>query len=159
MRDVNSLNKVLLIGRLGQRPEIRLIPQRDRSIARFSLATNERFYNPQTNEATIRTEWHRIIAWGKLAEFCERMLDQGKQILIEGKLRTRSWQDREGNKRSSTEVEAFNIVLLGPREPQPPRAQEAEPAYPESSTAPADFPADEEHPSGGGDEGGDEVPF
>ena len=55
MRDVNSLNKVLLIGRLGQRPEIRLIPQRDRSIARFTLATNERFYNTQTNEATIRT--------------------------------------------------------------------------------------------------------
>ena len=71
MRDVNSLNKVILIGRLGQRPEIRVIPQRDRSVARFSLATNERLFNPQTNEASIRTEWHRIIAWGKLAEFCE----------------------------------------------------------------------------------------
>ena len=141
MRDVNSLNKVLLIGRLGQRPEIRLIPQRDRSIARFTLATNERFYNTQTNEATIRTEWHRIVAWGKLAEFCERMLDQGKQILVEGKLRTRSWQDRDGNKRSSTEVEAFNIVLLGPREPQAPRPHEAEPGYPEPSAAPAEFPA------------------
>ena len=156
MRDVNSLNKVLLIGRLGQRPEIRLIHQRDRSIARFTLATNERFYNTQTNEATIRTEWHRIVAWGKLAEFCERMLDQGKQILVEGKLRTRSWQDRDGNKRSSTEVEAFNIVLLGPREPQAPRPHEAEPGYPEPSAAPAEFPAEEEH---GGEEGGDDVPF
>jgi single-strand DNA-binding protein len=157
MRDVNSLNKVLLIGRLGQRPEIRLIPQIERSVARFSLATNERLYNPTTNEASIRTEWHRIVAWGKLAEFCERILDQGKQILVEGKLRTRSWQDRDGNKRTSTEVEAFNIVLLGPREPQAPRPQEAEPSYPETS-APADFPGTDE-PSGGGEEGGEDVPF
>lgn len=156
MRDVNSLNKVILIGRLGQRPEIRLIPQRDRSVARFTMATNERFFNPQTNEATIRTEWHKITAWGKLAEFCERMLDQGKQILLEGKLRTRSWQDRDGNKRTTTEIEAFNIVLLGPRESQAPRPQEAEPGYPEPGDA-ADFPSEED--PGGGDGGGDQTPF
>jgi single-strand DNA-binding protein len=156
MRDVNSLNKVILIGRLGQRPEIRLIPQRERSVARFTLATNERLWNPQTNEATIRTEWHRIIAWGKLAEFCERMLDQGKQILVEGKLRTRSWQDRDGNKRTSTEVEAFNIVLLGPREPQPPRPPEVEPSAPEPAGT-AEFPAEEEPAAA--DEGGEDVPF
>ena len=156
MRDNNSLNKVILIGRLGQRPEIRLIPQLDRSVARFSLATNERLFNPQTNEASIRTEWHRIIAWGKLAEFCERILDQGKQILVEGKLRTRSWQDRDGNKRTSTEVEALSIILLGPREPQAPRPQEAEPSHPEPGGT-AEFPSEEE--PAGGEGGGDDVPF
>jgi single-strand DNA-binding protein len=157
MRDVNSLNKVLLIGRLGQRPEIRVLPQLDRSVARFSVATNERFFNTKTNEATIRTEWHRITAWGKLAEFCERFLDQGKQVLIEGKLRTRSWQDRDGNKRSSTEVEAFSIVLLGPREPQAQRGPEIDAPYREAApdAGPADFPTEEDAPS----HGDDEVPF
>jgi single-strand DNA-binding protein len=71
MRDVNSLNKVLLIGRLGGKPELRYLPQNQRAIARFSVATNERIFNPTTNESRIRTEWHRIIAWGKLAEFCD----------------------------------------------------------------------------------------
>lgn len=113
MRDINSLNKVILIGRLGQNPELRYIPQTERAVANFTLATNERFFNPSTNESDIRAEWHRIVAWGKLAEFCEKFLTQGKQILIEGKLRTRNWQDKEGNKRYTTEIHANNIVLLG----------------------------------------------
>jgi single-strand DNA-binding protein len=113
MRDINSLNKVILIGRLGQNPELRYIPQTERAVANFTLATNERFFNPTTNESDIRAEWHRIVAWGKLAEFCEKFLTQGKQILVEGKLRTRSWQDKEGNKRYTTEIHAGNIVLLG----------------------------------------------
>jgi len=116
MRDINSLNKVILIGRLGQNPEVRYIPQTERAVANFTLATNEKFYNPSTNESDIRAEWHKIVAWGKLAEFCEKFLVQGKQILVEGKLRTRSWQDKEGNKRYTTEVHAGNIVLLGKRE-------------------------------------------
>ena len=116
MRDINSLNKVILIGRLGQKPELRYLPQTERAVAKFSLATNERYFNPSTNESDIRTEWHRIVTWGKLAEFCEKYLNQGKQIYLEGKLRTRSWQDREGNKRYTTEIEAQNITLLGKRE-------------------------------------------
>jgi len=152
MRDVNSLNKVILVGRLGQKPELRVLPQKERSVARFSLATNERLFNPSTNEASVRTEWHRIVVWGKLAEFCERYLDQGKQILIEGKLRTRSWQDRDGNKRTTTEVEAQSIVLLGRREGAP----EAETA---SGSAAQDFPSDEESQTPTVGEGDDEVPF
>jgi single-strand DNA-binding protein len=116
MRDINSLNKVILIGRLGQNPEVRYIPQTERAVANFTLATNEKFYSPTTNESDIRVEWHKIVAWGKLAEFCEKFLVQGKQILIEGKLRTRNWQDKEGNKRYTTEIHAGNIVLLGKRE-------------------------------------------
>ena len=154
MRDVNSLNKVILIGRLGQKPELRVLPQKDRSVARFSLATNERIFNPSTNESSVRTEWHKIVVWGKLAEFCERYLDQGKQILIEGKLRTRSWQDRDGNKRTTTEIEAQSIVLLGKREGAPEAEASAEPA-----AHAQDFPGEEESPTPAEGEGDDEVPF
>jgi single-strand DNA-binding protein len=80
------------------------------------MATNERAFNPTTRESSDRTEWHRIKVFGKLAEFCDKYLAQGRQILLEGKLRTRSWQDKEGNKRTTTEIEAMNIVLLGKRE-------------------------------------------
>jgi single-strand DNA-binding protein len=153
MRDINSLNKVILVGRLGGKPEIRVLPQSQRSLARFTMATNERYYNPNTRESRDDTQWHRIVVWGKLAEFCEKYLDQGRQILLEGKLRTRSWQDREGNKRTTTEIEAQNIVLLGKREgygggdaPEPETRDEP------GQTEP-DFP---EEDSGTGD---DEIPF
>jgi len=117
MRDINSLNKVILVGRLGQKPEMFRMPQQDRWKASFSLATNERLFNPNTRESSDRTEWHNIVVFGKLAEFVEKYLAQGRQVLIEGKLRTRSWQDKDsGNKRYKTEVEALNIVLLGKRE-------------------------------------------
>lgn len=116
MRDVNSLNKVILVGRLGGKPEMRRLPQQDRWVASFTMATNERAFNPTTRESSDRTEWHRIKVFGKLAEFCDKYLAQGRQILLEGKLRTRSWQDKEGNKRTTTEIEAMNIVLLGKRE-------------------------------------------
>jgi len=157
MRDVNSLNKVILIGRIGQRPELRHFPQSDRALARFTLATNERSFNPQTNQASIRTEWHSIVAWAKLAEFCDRFLEVGKQILVEGKIRTRSWQDRDGNKRKTTEIEAFNIVLLGPRDAQP-RGNEIDAPYrePGPDAGSPDFPSDEEPPASLGE---DDVPF
>ena len=155
MRDINSLNKVTLIGRLGQKPELRYLPQTESAIARFTLATNERYFNPSTNESDIRTEWHRIVAWRKLAEFCEKYLTQGKQIYLEGKLRTRSWQDREGNKRYTTEIEAQNIVLLGRREET--EVQEEEQSYPEPST-PSDSSEEEEKVPVEGEED-DEVPF
>ena len=118
MRDVNSYNRVTLVGRLGQNPELRYIPQTDRAVANFSLATNERIFSPSAGEGEIRTEWHRIVAWGKLAEFCEKYLTKGKQILVEGRLRTEKWQDRDGNQRYTTKVYAQNITLLGRREEQ-----------------------------------------
>lgn len=116
MRDINSLNKVLLIGHLGGDPEVRYLPQSERAVARFTLATNERYFNPSTKESEVRTEWHRIVAWGKLAEFCEKFLNQGKQIYLEGKIKTRSWEDRDGNKRYTTEIIAQNIVFLGKKD-------------------------------------------
>jgi single-strand DNA-binding protein len=153
MRDINSLNKVILIGRLGRNPELRYIPQTERAVANFNLATNEKYFNPNTNESDIRAEWHRIVAWGKLAEFCEKYLTQGKQVLIEGKLRTRSWQDRDGNKKFTTEVHAQNIVLLGKRE-------DTLEEKPYSSTAlSSEFPEDEQSISTEESNEDDEVPF
>ena len=162
MRDVNSLNRVILVGHLGRKPEIRVLPQREQRVANFSLATSENFFNKATYESTKRTEWHRIVVWGPQADFCERYLDKGKQILVEGKLRTRSWQDRDGNKRSTTEIEATSIVLLGRRE-----ADAGGEGYAPRPAAGSDFhqdPAVSEFPgeddSSSGDAGGDdEVPF
>ena len=150
MRDINSLNKVILIGRLGQNPELRYIPQTERAVANFTLATNEKFFNPNTNESDIRAEWHKIVAWGKLAEFCEKFLNQGKQILVEGKLRTRSWQDKEGNKRYTTEVHANNIVFLGKKEDT---SAEQDFGGPDAS----EFPGEKPSPEVPEDDG--EVPF
>ncbi|MCJ7610659.1 MAG: single-stranded DNA-binding protein [Candidatus Aminicenantes bacterium] len=153
MRDINSLNKVLLIGNLGQKPDVRYLPQ-GRALARFSLATKERFTNPNSNQTQDRTEWHRIVVWGKLAEFCEKYLTQGKQVYIEGKLRTRPWQDKEGVSRKTTEIEAQTIIFLGKREGAP-----EEESF-RTGTAVTDFPADTagpDIPSEG--EGEDEIPF
>ena len=167
MRDLNSLNRVILLGRLGGKPEMRNIPQTDRWSARFTLATNERSFNPNTRESKDKTEWHKIVVWGKLAEFCEKYLTQGKQVLIEGKLRTREWQDKEGNKRKTTEVEATNIVFLGKREESSATTDTTDldsPQYGRSASpgAPAaggDFP--DEEPVGGSSGGGsdDDIPF
>lgn len=153
MRDINSLNKVILIGRLGRNPELRYLPQTDRAVARFTLATNERFYKPSTNESDIRAEWHRIVAWGKLAEFCEKFLTQGKQIYLEGKLRTRSWQDREGNKRYATEIEAQNVILLGRKDD----VEREEDTFAESRSN--EFPPEESSMPNIEGEEDDEVPF
>jgi single-strand DNA-binding protein len=157
MRDINSLNKVLLVGRLGGKPELRYLPQSERAIARFSLATNERAFNPTTRESRDHTEWHKIVAWGKLGEFAEKYLTQGRQVLIEGKLRTRPWQDKDGNKRSTTEIEAFSIILLGRREgavepavSEPSPGSGPEPAVP-------DFPGEDDASGPGGPD--DDVPF
>lgn len=153
MKDINSLNKVILIGRLGGKPELRYLPQREHPVARFTLATNERYLNPATNESGTRVEWHRIYVWGRLAEFCEKYLTPGKQIYLEGKLRTRTWQDREGRKRATTEIEAQNIILLGKKE----EVSEKE-TYPEATSADlAALPEEDIVPPD--EESGEEIPF
>jgi single-strand DNA-binding protein len=160
MRDTNSLNKVILIGRLGRKPEMRAVAQTGRQVARFTMATNERFYNKATRETKDRTEWHNIVVWGNQAEFCEKYLDKGRQVVVEGKLRTRSWQDKDGNKRTTTEIEAENIVLLGRREEYGAGAEssEYEPRAPKEAEPDIEgAPFDET--SGGGSGGDDDVPF
>jgi single-strand DNA-binding protein len=158
MRDQNSLNRVILFGRLGQKPEIRVLPQTGRSVANFTLATNERLYNKTTNETKERTEWHRIVVWGPQAEFCERYLDKGRQVIIEGKLRTRAWQDRDGHKRSTTEIEAQSITLVGGRGEGAPEGGRGG-GYAPDAEAPSDFPGEDDTAGGPGEGGDDEVPF
>jgi single-strand DNA-binding protein len=106
-----GVNKVILIGNLGADPEIRYTPN-GTAVASFTLATNERWVT-KNNEEGKRTQWHRIVAWGKLAERCKEYLVKGKQVYIEGRLQTRSWEDQEGQKRYRTEVVANNLLLLG----------------------------------------------
>ncbi|MEN6559348.1 MAG: single-stranded DNA-binding protein [Acidobacteriota bacterium] len=166
MRDINSLNKVILVGRLGQKPEIRSHAQSGRSSARFSLATNERLYNPSTQTATDKTEWHKIVVWfPRLVEFCDKYLDKGKQILIEGSIRTREYQDRDNNKRYMTEIVADKIVLLGRREESSATRTDTtdlDAVYsrgPRGGAAAEDeFPSGGEEPSGSGGPD-DDIPF
>ena len=108
---MGSVNKVILIGNLGRDPEVRYSPA-GAAIASFSLATNE-VWNNKDGQREVRTEWHRVIAFGKLAEICGQYLTKGKQVYVEGRLQTRSWEDRDGNKRSATEIVATSMVMLG----------------------------------------------
>ncbi len=103
------LNKVMLIGNLGGDPEVRFTPQ-GTPVCTFSLATNERY--KKNGETETRTEWHRIVAFGRLAEICGEFLRKGKLIYIEGNLRTREWEDSKGVKRSTTEIIMNSMKIL-----------------------------------------------
>jgi single-strand DNA-binding protein len=110
-KNMRSLNKVQLIGRLGKTPEVRYTANGS-AVANFSLATNET-WTGKDGQKNERTEWHNIVAWGKLGEICGEYLTKGKQVYIEGRITTRSWDDRDGNKRYTTEVKADNMIMLG----------------------------------------------
>ncbi len=105
-----GLNKVLLIGHLGRDPEIRYTPG-GLAIANFSLATSESYTTKDGNRET-RTEWHRIVAFGRLAEICGEYLNKGSMVYIEGRLQTREWEDRDGNRRWTTEIVMTNMQML-----------------------------------------------
>jgi single-strand DNA-binding protein len=106
-----SINKVILVGNLGKDPELRYTPS-GVAVATFSLATSER-YKDKNGEWVDKTEWHNIVAWRQLAEICGKYLHKGKQVYIEGKLQTRSYDDRDGNKRYTTEIVADQMKMLG----------------------------------------------
>lgn len=105
-----SVNKVILIGRLGKDPEMRFTPS-GKAVTNFTLATNEN-WTDQSGERQERTEWHRIVTWGKLAENSAKLLSKGKQVYVEGRLQTRQWDDRDGNKRYTTEIVANAMQIL-----------------------------------------------
>jgi single-strand DNA-binding protein len=106
-----TVNKVILVGRLGKDPELRSIPS-GTSVVKFSLATDERFTD-KAGEKQERTEWHNIVAWGKLAEICGQYLRKGKLVYIEGSIRTDSWDDKEsGQKKYRTEIIANTMQML-----------------------------------------------
>jgi single-strand DNA-binding protein len=133
------VNKVILIGRLGADPEIRYTPS-GAEVATFRMATSESWTN-KSGEKEERTEWHRIVAWRGLAKICGEFLSKGKLVYIEGRLRTRSWEDRDGNKRTTTEIEATEMKMLGgvgeaSRKAKEPEAESAPPAAKEEEDIP-----------------------
>jgi single-strand DNA-binding protein len=111
---MTGVNKVILVGNLGKDPEVRHL-ESGVMVANFPVATTETYRDRNTGERRQVTEWHNVVLWRGLAEISEKYLKKGNQVYIEGKLRTRSWQDQEGNTRYTTEVIADNMTMLGGR--------------------------------------------
>ena len=107
-----SVNKVILIGHLGAKPELKYLPS-GQAVCELRVATNE-VYNDKQNQRQERTEWHRIVVWGKMGENCAQYLDKGRSVFVEGRLQTRSWDDKNtGEKRYMTEIVAQSVQFLG----------------------------------------------
>jgi single-strand DNA-binding protein len=124
-----GLNKVMIIGRLGRDPEMRYTPS-GRPVTTFSVATS-RTWNTSEGERRMETEWFNIVAWGNLAEICKQYLTKGQQVYIEGRLQSRTWDDDKGNKHTSVEIVASEMIMLGdkregesPSEPEIPEGDE-----------------------------------
>lgn len=142
-----GVNKVILIGHLGRDPELRYTAG-GQAVANFTLATSESF-TKRDGGREERTEWHRIVAWGKLAEICGEYLQKGRQVYIEGRLQTREWEDKDGGKRRTTEIVAREMQMLGRRE-----------AGRSSESGASGAPTDEGEPMGDGfSNGDDDIPF
>lgn len=107
---MSSLNKAMIIGNLGQDPEVRYT-QNNTAVATLSIATSER-YKDGNGEWQERTEWHRVVAWGRTAEVCQQYLSKGSKVYIEGPIQTRQWEDKDGQKRYTTEVKALRMIML-----------------------------------------------
>lgn len=108
------INKVILVGNVGADPEVRTLESGVKT-ARVRLATTERIFNRQTQESSEHTEWHTVTLWRGLADVVDKYVRKGSQIYVEGSLRTREWQDQQGNRRFSTEIQAAELKLLGRR--------------------------------------------
>jgi single-strand DNA-binding protein len=152
---MSGVNKVILIGNLGNDPDLRHTPS-GTAVSNLRIATNE-FFTNRDGQKEQRTEWHRVVAFGRLAEICNQYLKKGRQVYIEGRLRTREWEDQKGEKRYTTEITATNMVMLGSRgEGAYAGAGAGEEAQPEAPPENADVPA------AGGGAGGEEdsdLPF
>ena len=143
---MSGVNRVILVGNLGANPELRYT-QGQQAVANLRIATTEKWTdkNGQKQEAT---EWHRVVVWGRQAEICGQYLTKGRQVFIEGSIRTRQWQDQQGQKRFTTEIVARNVQMLGGRGERP--TEEA------GATVPPDESAIRDDFGGGPD---DDIPF
>jgi single-strand DNA-binding protein len=108
-----GVNKAILVGNLGRDPELRTTPN-GQSVVNFTLATSEN-WTDKSGERVERTEWHRIVVWGKTAEMCAQYLSKGRTVYVEGRIQTREWEDKDGNKRYTTEINANTVNFIGPR--------------------------------------------
>lgn len=147
---MSGLNKAMIIGRLGKDPEIRYTTG-GMAIANFSIATSEEWKDKESNEKKERTEWHRIVAFGKLGEICGEYLSKGKQVYIEGRIQTRSWDDKEGNRKYTTEIVASDMQFLDRKDSgdSTPKAR-----YRDDDTTERDIPGPIHH-----DAKDDDIPF
>ena len=134
-----SINKVILIGRLGKDPEVKNTPG-GAIVTKFSVATDESFKD-RSGERQQKTEWHNIVTWNKLAEICGQYLTKGKLVYIEGKIQSRVWEDQGGNKRTSFEIVANEMKMLGAKEDSP--AARPETGRPAPATRPQAAPEPE----------------
>lgn len=108
-----GVNKAILVGNLGRDPELRQTPN-GQAVVNFTLATSES-WTDKSGERQERTEWHRIVVWGRQAEMCNQYLSKGRTVYVEGRIQTREWEDKDGNKRYTTEINASNVTFIGPR--------------------------------------------
>ncbi len=145
---MGSVNKVILVGNLGADPELKYTPS-NRALCNLRIATTDVFKD-KSGVKQERTEWHRVTVWGDQAENCQKYLGKGRSVYVEGRLQTRSWDDKEGNKRYSTEVVADRVVFLGGGGG---RAQAGRPA---SDEAPPPEPVE---PAAGPPATDDDIPF
>ncbi len=121
-----SVNRATILGNLGRDPELRFT-QGGEPVCNFSVATNEK-WKDKSGELQERTEWHRIVVWGKVAEHCAQYLSKGRSVYIEGQIQTREWDDKEGVKRQTTEIKAFSVQFLGGKDEEKPEKTEYNPA-------------------------------
>jgi single-strand DNA-binding protein len=157
-----TLNKAMLIGRLGKDPEVRYTKSGD-PVASFSLATDDNWKDKQGNRQE-RTEWHNIVAWGKLADFAQNYLKKGRQVYVEGRIQTRDWTDNQSVKHYKTEVVANSIRFIGPNPDGSPRGGDEDTSSParsrggqgRGSSAP---PSQPQSPEGDGEYIEDDIPF
>lgn len=134
-----GVNKVILVGNLGRDPEIRTL-ESGVKVARFSLATTESYNDRNTGQRVDQTEWHNIVLWRGLADIAEKYLRKGNQVYIEGKLQTRSYQDKDGITKYSTEIVGQNMNMLGGRPVSTEQSYEGSNQTPASPAAPVDLP-------------------
>jgi single-strand DNA-binding protein len=108
---MSGINKVIIVGRLGNDPEMKTVGTNN-TVTRLSVATSENWVD-KDGQKQERTEWHRIVVWGRLAEICGKHLSKGRQVYVEGRLQTRSWEDQQGQKKYTTEIVANTVQFLG----------------------------------------------
>ena len=133
-----GVNKVILVGNLGQKPEMRYTATQT-AVANLSIATTESWKDKESGENRDKTEWHRVVFFGNLAEIAEKYLDKGSSVYIEGKIQTRKWQDKEGKDRWTTEVLGNQLTMLGSR-------NSSEPIDDTSNSSDTPFPEDDSGP-------------
>ena len=133
-----GVNKVILVGNLGQKPEMRYTATQT-AVANISIATTESWKDKESGENRDKTEWHRVVFFGNLAEIAERYLDKGSSIYVEGKIQTRKWQDKEGKDRWTTEILGNQLTMLGSRNSNDSGSQQdtsSETPFPEDDSGP-----------------------